>query len=274
MTLVVGLHCEHSVVLGAEQEESAGYTGKRNVYKLKLHESEKWALGFSGAGDGAIIDNAERQLLRWLDMRETFVMHELADAIDDVLVAVYEKFIDPDKNSEGVSLIIGGSCEDGLFLIQTHKRTSKFETDYACAGYGADVGLYLLSRIYQNDDKWLNAAKITAFVIHETKKSSQFCSGDSNFLVFQRPPSPLWRDLGDRVGMSLDDECQIFWDNKIREQVVFESSWRPEMMEGYCDQLRPIPNPKDLLDLELDWRDPSVIAKFREEAKKFESEDE
>jgi 20S proteasome alpha/beta subunit len=274
MTLVVGVRCEHPVVLGAEQEESAGYTGKRNVYKLKLHEGKKWALGFSGAGDGAIIDNAERQLVRWLDTRETFAAYELADAIDDVLAAVYEKFIDSDKNSEGISLIIGGSCEEGLFLIQTHKRTSKFEIDYACAGYGADVGLYLLGRIHKDNDKWLDASKITAFVIHETKKSSQFCSGDSNFLVFQRPPSPLWRDLGDWVGMSLDDECQIFWGDTIHEKIISGPSWRPEMLQGYCDQLRPIPNQKDRLDPELDWHDPSVIAQLREEAKKFESEDE
>jgi 20S proteasome alpha/beta subunit len=72
MTLVVGLHCRKSIILGAEQEETTGIAAKRNVCKLKRYESDHWAIGFGGAGDGAIIDNAERRLAEWLESRERF----------------------------------------------------------------------------------------------------------------------------------------------------------------------------------------------------------
>jgi len=251
MTLVVGLHCKNSIILGAEQEENAGLAAKRTICKLKRYESDNWALGFTGAGDGAIIDNAERRLAEWLENQEKFTESQLSEAVEDILATVYTKFIDPDPRSEGISLVIGGSCEDGLFLIQTHKRACQFEDYYACSGYGSDVAIYLLERLYREDDKWIDALKIAAFAIYEVKGSAQYCSGDSDFLVFQLPPNPRWRDLGDEFGTEIENDVQGLISG-IRSK-IFERRWRPEWVRGYCDQFRTTAyeanfdeNPKEL----------------------------
>jgi 20S proteasome alpha/beta subunit len=268
MTLVVGLHCRKSIILGAEQEENTGIAAKRDICKLKLYESDHWAIGFGGAGDGAIIDNAERRLAEWLESRERFTGKQLSEAIEDVLATVYSKFIDPDPRSEGISLIIGASCEDGLFLIQTHKRVCQFQDSYACSGYGSDVATYLLERLYQEDDKWINALKIAAFSIYEVKNAAQYCSGDSNFLVFQNPPNPRWRDLGDGFGIEVENGIQGLIAG-IRSKII-GGRWRPEWIDGYCDQFH-VTGYEEMMDCD---ETPEETEKRFAKREELESQDE
>lgn len=240
MTLIVGLKCSDGIILTAEEEEILGFTAKRKVNKLKLYTDEHWALVFAGAGDGAIIDNAERQLSKWLDERGAFTGDELAEAIDTVLAAVYSKYIDPDPRAEGITLVIGTSCSDGLHLISTVKRTPQFQDSKTCTGYGADVAYYLLDRLYSSEDDWISGVKVAAFAAEEAKESSQFCGGDTHILVLQSPPSPRWRDLGWGGANELGTNSAYRALGALRNTIL-GVNFKPEICEEYSDEHHPEP---------------------------------
>lgn len=268
MTLVVGIYCDNSIIMGAEQQESTGIAAKRNVCKLRRYANANWALGFSGAGEGALIDSAERHLVEWLRTKERFTGNQLANAIEEVLGEVYTKFIDPDPRSEGISLIVGASCEDGLCLIQTHKRAAQFQYDYACSGYGSDVAIYLFDRLHEREDKWIESLKIAIFALSEVKESAQYCGGDSDFLVFQKPPHPRWRKLSSYYVSSMENESQNLIFATIRPKIL-EQRWRPEMSEDYIDEHHSVPYKEPADEFE-----PSGMARHKAEIKRLESQDE
>jgi 20S proteasome alpha/beta subunit len=237
MTLAIGLHCKGSIVLAAEQEEAVGYTSKRKIQKLHLHSGKEWALGFAGSGDAGIIDNAERRLELWLSDQRTFTSYQLSDALDDVLDIVHTKYIDPDRMAEGISLIIGASCEDGLVLFHTLNRTPAIENSYACAGIGHDIANYLLDRLYRFDDTWPKAAWIAGYVVSEVKESTRYCGGNSDFLVLQQPPHPRWRDLG--TGTDTENQLQGLIEGLHAK--ITASPVRLEWNTGYCDEHNQTP---------------------------------
>ena len=260
MTLIVGMKCHTSVVIGSEQEESEGYFIKRNVRKLKLYSDQVWALGFAGAGDAAIVDRAEGFLSEWLEDRSDFTHAEIANSIEDILGIVHTKFIDPDAHSEGVALMVGGVCGEGLFLLKTSRRTSHFVNDYGCIGIGKDIPTYLLDHLYDDKDKWCDASRIAAFVLGEGKRSSQGCGGESDFLVFQKSPSPRWRDLGSILGLEVFNEFQDLISN-ARSKLV-EKSWRLEAESDYADEFSPDgDSPLSVIEGRDDGSDESTAAR-------------
>jgi 20S proteasome alpha/beta subunit len=267
MTLIVGLRCRNSIVIGSEQEEVTGYT-KRSINKLRCFTDDKWAVGFSGAGDGAIVDDAERRLADWLHTQKTFTGAQLVEAVNTVLATVYKRFIKPDPGSEGIGLVIGASCQDGLCLIQSVTRTAQLKNDHVCAGVGRIVADYLVGRLYNADDKWLNAAKIAAFVLHEARETVAGCGGNSNFIVLQEPPRPRWRDLGDEFGPEMDGDFDGVLGQCLRPEII-KGRWRPELMGGYCDERAP--EPREEFPYSADPKSQATLDKIVEE---FEREDE
>jgi 20S proteasome alpha/beta subunit len=252
VTLIVGLKCSDGIVLAAEEEEASGFAAKRKVKKVKLYSDENWTLAFAGAGDAAIIDNAERELGKWLDKRDSFTSDHLSDAIDGVLASVYTKYVDTDPKSDGIVLIIGASCDDGLHLIPTVKRTPHFQDSKTCARYGADIAYYLLDRIHSGEDDWLSGVKVAAFAMEEAKESSQFCGGDTQILVLQSPPNPRWRDLGWGGPNDLETSFALLVSTSLRNGIL-GVPFTPEVCEEYCDEHCPTP-------YEFDPDDPNSLA--------------
>jgi 20S proteasome alpha/beta subunit len=240
MTLIAGLRSDAAIVLAAEQEESSGIAGKRRVQKLNLHYDTEWALGFCGAGDAAIIENAERRLKHWLDSHRTFTGNQLADAIDDVLAIVHAKYIDPVPNSEGIQLIVGASCKDGLHLISTVQRTSQFQDFMACAGYGADIAIYFIDRLHQRTDEWESSLRVLGFATTASKEASQYCSGDTSYLILQAPPYPRWRKPGEDFDCEVAGRQTEFISEHLRESII-SMPFRSDLSPGYCDEHSPEP---------------------------------
>ena len=240
MTVIAGLKSDTAIVMAAEQEESGGIAAKRRVHKLKLYAESEWALGFCGAGEAAVIDNAERRLSYWLKGRKTFTGRQLTDAIDDVLATVHSKYIDPDPKSEGIELIIGASCEDGLHLIATVRRTSEFRDFMACSGYGADVAIFFIDRLHQVADDWESSLRVLGFAMTASKEASRYCSGDTTYLILQAPPNPRWREPGEDFDCEIMSNQQEFISGQLRESLL-EMSFRPDLSPGYCDEHNPQP---------------------------------
>jgi hypothetical protein len=227
-----------------------------------------WSLGFAGAGDGAVVDDAERHLANWLKCHKMFTKDQLIDAIDAIVRETYKTRIDPDPNAEGISLVVGASCADGLLLVQTVGRTPRTHDTFTCAGVGESAAFYLLDRLYNAHDNWLKSAKIAAFVLHEARKSVAYCGGNSNFIVLQKPPHPRWRDLGDDFGLEVDGDFEGMLGKYLRPKII-KGRWRPELMAGYCDERDPEAREEsDFLD------DPKSLARLKTIVEQFEREDE
>jgi 20S proteasome alpha/beta subunit len=226
--------------MAAEEEEVSGFASKRKVQKLKLFTDKNWSLVFAGAGDAAIIDNAERRLTSWLKDQQDLSGDLLMDALDDVLGTIYSKYIDPDPKSDGISLVVGASCSDGLHLVSTVKRTPQFQESLACAGYGADVAYYLLDRLHNNDDDWVSGVKIAAFSLQEAKESTLYCGGDTHLFVLQSPPNPRWRDLGWGGSSELENSFVNLISDGLR-QAILDVEFTAEICEEYCDEQHPEP---------------------------------
>lgn len=196
MTLIIGLKQNDSVVIGAEQEETGGITTKRAVTKLRLVTEKQWAVVVGGAGDAAIAENALRQVERRLLQHQNLTEQILLNVTDVVLDSTHTKYVDKDKDSEGLSLVIGAVCDDGLHLLSTHKRIPQPQGSIACTGYGADIGLFFLDRLHRAAEDWTYAVTVAGFTLQQAIESCRYCSGESEIYVLQKPPNPRWRSLG------------------------------------------------------------------------------
>lgn len=210
MTLILGMKCADTVIVASETEESAGITAKRNVNKLQHVTGNDWSVVIGGAGDSYVCENAMRRLARAIDGKKSLTEDQLSDCIDDVLAIVHTKYIDPTPNSEGLALIVGAVCGNDLSLISTHKRTLQFQTEYAYAGYGADLAIYFLDHLHSSSADWHYGMNLTCYVLREVKDSAQYCGGESLCYALQRPPNPRWREFG--IDFMVDLEQNIIHD--------------------------------------------------------------
>jgi 20S proteasome alpha/beta subunit len=245
MTLIIGLKSDDCVVLAAEQEESAGIAAKRTVNKMKLLAGDDWAIIFGAAGDATVGENAMRRLENKFLNRRGLTADDIQDALDDVLDTVHRKYIDPDKNPEGISLVVGASCGDELHLISTLRRTPQFQDLIAYAGIGSDVALYFLDRIHYSDFGWKYTTKVAAYVLAQVKESAQACSGASQMFALQSPPNPRWRDFGEKEAwMELENSFRFEADiADILPDILKKIRFPLEGLEGYSDEHHPEPLP-------------------------------
>ena len=243
MTLIIGLKTDDALVLAAEQEEGCRIAAKRKVNKLRLVTNDDWAVVFGAAGDAAAGDNAMLRIERELTSVHGLTQEQLQDIVDDVLATVHEKYIDPYKQHEGISLVIGAALGDELHLLSTIKRTSQFQDFTAYAGIGADVAIYFMERLRYSDIDWKHALKVAGFVVLQVKESSQYCSGESQMYVLQAPPNPRWRELA-------SDECSMELENNLVNHVGLAEhiterlkaiKFSPEGITGYRDEHNPDP---------------------------------
>jgi len=194
MTLIIGLKSASAVVIAAETEETLG-AQRRCVYKLARLSGADWCVVVGGAGDGIIAENAMRKIARRLAPEAVLTEEKLEEVIEDVVGDVHNKFIDPDPKSEGLQLVLGAICNDGLRLMSTSGRQVQFQDEppYAYASYDSELGIYFLERANWKHWDWQNCAMLAASVVAEVKGSIPFCGGLSQIYVLQAPPAPRWR---------------------------------------------------------------------------------
>src|SRR5215469_14958133 len=142
MTLIIGLKTDNCVVIGAEQEEAAGYASKRVVSKLKLMTGKNWAVVVGGAGDAALAERAMRSMEKKLHTHQSLAEQTLLDITDEILEPIFTKYIDKDKDSDGLSLVIGAVCDNELLLFSTSKRVTQPQDSIAYAGLGAHIDIF------------------------------------------------------------------------------------------------------------------------------------
>lgn len=239
MTLIVGLLSSDALIIAADTEESAGITSKRSVHKLIPIFTENWVAVVGGAGDGPVSETAARLLHRKLIDCKQLTSDILSDALDDVLATVYTKYIDPVMNSEGISLIVGASTPEELLLVSTHKRAHQFHDDYAYAGIGADLAIYILEKLQWHIHSWLDAAHLAGFVIKEAKESAQYVGLDSQIFVLHRQ-RPRWRLI---AGEAIDDieNYVAGWQSHIGD------AWE-KLIKKYQSTLKQLENTEGYLE--------------------------
>ena len=222
VTLIVGIKTTDSVVLAAETEESAGITAKRNIFKLRRIEGPDWVVVAGGAGDSVIVENATRRI-RWaLADCSDLTEQKLGDILDQVLATVYGKYIDTDKRPEGISLMLGASIRNELYLVTTQKRTFQFHDDYAYAGLGADLAIYYLDNLFSDIRDWKDATRVCGFVLMEAKKTAQYCSGKTQIYTVQLPPQPRWRSLGKGTFVEIENVCSGLVSHTVSSGIMKE----------------------------------------------------
>lgn len=242
MTLIIGLKSNDCIVIGAEQEESGGIAAKRVVTKLKLITGKEWAVVIGGAGDAAIAENAMRAMEKELHQKEPLSEQGLMDIADKVLDSIHTKYIDKDKNSEGISLVIGAVCGNELHLISTQNRVPQPQEYIAYAGIGADIGIFFIDRLHRINADWKYSATVAGFTLQQAMEACRYCGGESEIYVLQRPPNPRWRSLG-------TEDAPTEFVNRFNSQVVarhLEGFLRsiPSVSEhyiGYRDEHNPEP---------------------------------
>jgi 20S proteasome alpha/beta subunit len=240
MTLIIGLKSDDCVVIGAEQEEGGGIAAKHSVTKLRLITGPDWAVVVGGAGDAAVAENAMRAIDRRLRQERAVNEKALTDIADTVLDEVHTKYIDKDPNSEGMSLVMGASCGDGLHLISTLKRVPQLQDYMAFAGIGADIGIYFMDRLHQTDGDWNYTATVAGFVLQQAMEACRYCSGEAEIYVLQRHPNPRWRSLG--TGDAPMEFMTLFQSATISshlEKLIRESPGSLEGCVGYRDEHHP-----------------------------------
>jgi 20S proteasome alpha/beta subunit len=240
MTLILGLKSKNCVVIGAEQEESGGIVAKHSVTKLRLITGPDWAVVVGGAGDGAVAENAMRDMDRRLHQERVVNEKVLMNITDSVLDDVYTKYIDKDAQSEGLSLVIGASCGDGMHLISTIKRVPQPQDRIAYAGIGADIGIYFMDRLHRPDEDWTYAVSVAGFTLQQAMESCRYCSGESEVYVLQGFPNPRWRSLGT---YDAPMEFQNLYQGPVvaehLSKLLTKRPFKPEGFIGYRDEHRP-----------------------------------
>jgi ATP-dependent protease HslVU (ClpYQ) peptidase subunit len=241
MTLIIGLKSDNCVLIGAEQEE-AGYISKRSVTKLRLITTGRdWTVVVGGAGDAAVADNAMHTIEKNLQDVLAVNGQVLMDVTDSVLDEVHTKYIDKDRASEGISLIVGASCSDGLHLISTAKRVPQPQDRIAYAGIGGEIAVYFMDRLHETDADWTYTAKVAGFTLQQAIESCRYCSGEAEIYVLQRHPNPRWRSLG-------TGDVPVEFVNHFQRAAV-ANHLRPfvekcggfEGVAGYSDEHHPAP---------------------------------
>ena len=246
MTLIVGLKSEDYVVIGAEQEESGGIAAKRIVTKLRLIEGGDWAVVIGGAGDATLAENAMRAMERKLQGRSTVSGETVLEITEQILDSIYTKYVDKDKDSEGLSLVIGAVYGSELHLISTTKRVPQEQDFMAYAGIGADIGIFFMDRLHDAESDWTYAVRVAGFTLQQATEACRYCGGESEIYVLQRPPNPRWRSLG------TDDAPTNFYNafnshevSKHLTTLLKSNRMAPELLWGYRDEHHPEPRQED-----------------------------
>src|SRR5262249_2296077 len=143
--------------------EGAGATSKRAVSKLKLIPGPDWAVVIGGAGDGRLSEIGMQELGQKLAGRQTVTQRFLLDAMDKILDSLHRKYIDKDKDCEGVAFIIGAVCGNQLHLISTTGRIPQTQDAEAYAGLGEDIAVFFLDRLRDDAADWTYTAKVAGF---------------------------------------------------------------------------------------------------------------
>jgi 20S proteasome alpha/beta subunit len=240
VTLVIGLKAKDSLVIGSESEESVGYLAKREAQKLVRISENDWTVVIGGAGDSATVDNTTEKISDALAGEKDMNGRKVQQAVDDALSIVYTRYIDPDSSHEGISLVVGASFGDELFLLQTQKRVPQVKEDWACAGWGADIAIYWLEHIYYGDFDWERALAAAGFIIRQAKKSARFCSGESQLFVLQVPPNPRWRSPGGDTITDIDWNMVVDVPGLITDELSKKELFS-ERDEGYADEHKEKP---------------------------------
>jgi 20S proteasome alpha/beta subunit len=242
MTLIIGLKSDDCIVIGAETEESGGLTAKRSVCKLQIVKGDDCAVVVGAAGDAAVAENAMREFAHALHALKRVDESAIMAIADKILDLVHTKYIDKDPKSEGVALVIGASCPDGLHLISTEKRVPQPQESIACVGYGADIGLFCMDRLFRPERDWLYTVKVAGFTLQQAIDSSRYCGGECDIHVLQRPPQPVWRSLGTGdTSVAFANEFQQGMVASCLEKMVEASNFNPTRCDGYADEHNPAP---------------------------------
>jgi 20S proteasome alpha/beta subunit len=269
MTLIVGLKSDDCIVVAAEQEESGGIAAKRTVTKLRLISGAEWAIVVGGAGDASLAEKAMRLMERKLRGRATISEQAVLDVTDEILDVIYTRYVDRDRDGQGLSLVIGAVCGDDLHLISTAKRVTEQQDFMAYAGIGADIGIYFIDRLHRKDSSWSYAAKVAGFTLQQANEACTYCGGGIEIYVLQRPPNPRWRSIGTH-------EATVDFFNEVSSSHVAEHlakliepfTFVPELSDGYRDEHHPEPHAGGLLSVvipleffPLDWIGPTPYQK-------------
>jgi hypothetical protein len=207
-----------------------------------LVTGREWAVVIGGAGDAMLAENAVRGNEQKLRGRRTVNGKTLLGAVDSILDSLYSKYVDKDPQSEGVALVIGAVCGDELNLISTRKRVPQSQEFMAYAGIGADIGIYFIDRLHRQESDWNYTATVAGFTLQQALESCQYCGGETEIYVLQRPPNPRWRFLG-----KCDAPSEFF--NSFQSAMVSEhlaklvqsTASGLDRMEGYQDEHHPDP---------------------------------
>lgn len=190
MTICAGFCSLGGVVLGADTQESAGVV---KVSKTKIALRPKWPTGndpwsavFAGAGDATYTDMLTDELWSCIEKAGT----QYSDIVEALKKHVrrshslYAKFSTADVRYEP-DLLIGlwTKEENRARLFRAAGPAISEISDYACIGYGLDLGTYITARLFRSNMGHEAVEVIAAYLLSQVNRYNNFCGGESEIVT-------------------------------------------------------------------------------------------
>jgi hypothetical protein len=190
MTIALGVLCQDGIVLAADTE----HTGS-----IKLPGPKVWAmangdtvqnadvrLGLAGAGDSVLLRSARDKIAHRLS-HDVRTADDAVDAVEAQLIALFGKHVYPFPNfseNRQLSLILGLHDATGCRLYE-NSTTALARVDFhVCAGWGADLGNYLLQTLIgEKFMPFVGVVGIAVYTLMQVKQYSPYCGGNSHVLI-------------------------------------------------------------------------------------------
>jgi 20S proteasome alpha/beta subunit len=224
VTIIAGFCGAEGVLIAADREEST-QVSKREVSKIQRfpradyltgtpqYADHQWVLLIATAGDSTAADYMA------LKIAEAFEKHPVndlcmdhRDILDKVVAAIYKKHIAPDKDAEGVSLILSIAFGPARkqFLYWTDRSYVMPCDTYKCLGYGDYLANYLAERLYERGMGRRETIKLAAFIMREVKAACKYC-GKGTDMQFVGNNNTL-QELSPRMVEDLEQKIPDVWE--------------------------------------------------------------
>lgn len=185
MTIAGGMICSDGIIVYADTEWTAS--------TLKIQRAKHWFLGSSpkviqcaiaGAGNEDNLRLAIQTFWAALVESGQYTLKNAISSLDTAISSVYTVNIypAPDVGAQEFGMIVGIWARNEAPVLLKTVRTSVLLSDsfeYVYMGSGAEMAMYLSSRLDVRGVPTSVGELIAAFVLWETKRHVQTCGGDT-----------------------------------------------------------------------------------------------
>jgi len=175
MTLVIGAFCENGMAFCSDTEEGTVGGGKRDVRKLFDFCGDGWSLLIGTAGFGPLCDVGAKRIMIAAANADFMQRHD--ERLSEAMAQLYSQYIPQSlpewkQQDRQVSFVIGivnRRTGERLLYKTAEEIVQPVQHQFACAGVGQEIALYLLDRLF-DELPARQCQQLLAFVMREAKE--------------------------------------------------------------------------------------------------------